>query len=160
MFRFPRRAETAALLVRECTWLPRLAGTLPVAIPVPEFTGHPTAAHPWPFAGYRRLAGQTACAVPLTASQRSALAASTGGFLAALHARPVPGALPGDAHGRTDPARLIAALHQRSAYPNVLALADALRHTPRWSGPPVWCHGDLYARHLLLDDHQATANLS
>jgi aminoglycoside phosphotransferase (APT) family kinase protein len=39
----------------------RIAAVLPVPISVPERVGEPGESYPWPFAGYRMLAGQTAC---------------------------------------------------------------------------------------------------
>ena len=154
VFRFPRREDTARLLARERIWLPQLAGVLPVAIPHPVFFGQPTEHCPWPFVGYRRLRGQTACSVSLTASQTRALAEAMGDALARLHARPVPDRLPRDEHGRTDPARVLAALQRRGVSGDIGALAASLQDTPRHRGAPVWTHGDLYARHLLLDERR------
>ena len=151
VFRFPQRPQTAPLLAREIRWLPRLAGRLPVAVPQPAFAGAPSADFPWPFMGHRHLPGQTACARSLTASQQQNLAVALGQLLRLLHRLPVPAGLPQERDDRTRPARLIAALRQRKASPAVIASAVALQDTAPWRGPPVWAHGDLYARHLLLD---------
>jgi aminoglycoside phosphotransferase (APT) family kinase protein len=40
----------------------------------------------------------------------------------------------------------------RSRRVEVLLLAEKLSQTPSWSGPVCWVHGDLYARHLLVDE--------
>ena len=36
----------------------------------------------------------------------------------------------------------------------VLRIAEELAQTPSSDAPLCWVHGDLYARHLLLDDHK------
>jgi aminoglycoside phosphotransferase (APT) family kinase protein len=150
VFRFPQRAQTAPHLAREIRWLPALAGKLPIAVPQPAFVGAPTAEFSWPFMGHRHLPGQTACALTLSDGQQQDLAAALGTFLAHLHSLPVPDGLPREAHARTDPGRLLDALSQRQHSPAVLKSATALKDTAPWRGPPVWVHGDLYGRHLLL----------
>ena len=151
VLRFPRRAETAVLLAREILWLPWLHAALPVATPQPVLVGQPTLEFPWPFMGHRCLSGDSACAVALTAPQRHRLAGDVAAFLAALHALPVPDTLPREADCRSDPLRVLAGLSARNPSPEVLDFAAGLRDTPRWQGAPCWIHGDLYARHLLLD---------
>ncbi|MDG1478758.1 MAG: phosphotransferase [Myxococcota bacterium] len=154
VFRFPRRAETAELLAREILWLPRLSDQLPVPTPQPLLVGRATPDFPWPFMGHERLPGETACGVSLSAAARRRLAEDAGGFLAALHALPVPTNLPREEDCRSDPTRVLAAIEARSVGADVLSFAAGLRDTPPWSGTPCWIHGDLYARHLLLDSSQ------
>ncbi|MFT5680433.1 MAG: aminoglycoside phosphotransferase (APT) family kinase protein [Myxococcota bacterium] len=153
VLRFPRRAETAVLLAREIRWLPLLAGRLPVPVPLPEIVGASAFGSHWMFMGHRRLSGETACGVALSAAKRRVLAGDVGAFLAVLHALPVPEGLPREAHCRSDPERVLAGLSARSAGQDdsVLRFAERLRGTPPWTGEPCWIHGDLYARHLLLD---------
>ena len=63
VFRFPRRQLGAECLESEIRILPGLAARrLPLQVPEPVYVGRPTATYPWPFAGYRRLEGTTACA--------------------------------------------------------------------------------------------------
>jgi aminoglycoside phosphotransferase (APT) family kinase protein len=161
VFRFPRKEFTVALLARETRVLPRLAGRLPLAVPNPRWAGRPTERFPWPFAGYRRLAGVTVDTANPSEEERVAAAAPLGAFLAALHAVPVEGLdLPGDEIGRTAFAR---------RNPELEARLDHLRERgwiadpARWlrlleddlPGPPpapAVVHGDLYVRHLLVDD--------
>lgn len=153
VFRFPRHDEAVRLLLRERDWLPVLAEALMVPVPQATLYGQPTQRHPRPFLGHRRLVGQTACSVALSPAQTSALAEAMGSVLASLHALQVPATLPRDEHGRTDPERVLSALQRRRVAPALLGLAASLQDTPRWDGPLVWTHGDLYARHLLLDEH-------
>lgn len=149
IFRFPQRAETAALLARELRWLPVLAPQLPVPVPSPCFAGRPSEGFPWPFMGYRRLPGAPSAQVGLSVP----VATSLGGFLRRLHALPVPAEAPADDRRRSHPERVFAALRARlgAGEAEILAHADALRAAEPPSGPPCWVHADLGGRHLLLD---------
>src|SRR5215475_11256007 len=88
IFRFPRRTIAVDLIRTEVAVLPVIAPRLPLSIPLPVFAGEPEERFPWPFAGYRRLAGQTACRAGLTDEQRSRAAVPLARFLRALHAIP------------------------------------------------------------------------
>jgi aminoglycoside phosphotransferase (APT) family kinase protein len=160
VFRFPRKESTVALLERETRVLPRLAGRLPLPVPNPAWVGAPTERFPWPFAGYRRLAGVPADGANLTEAERMAAAAPLGAFLRALHATPAEGLdLPPDEIGRTAFARRMPELEQRLAALRGRGLigdpAPWLRLFDDLPAPPlrpVVAHGDLYVRHLLVDD--------
>ena len=136
VFRFPQRAIAAPLMVRELALLPLLAPQLPKPIPVPRFAGKPSGEYAWHFGGYELLLGASACSRDLTDENRRALAGDLGRFLRALHdvdPRPLRDAgLPDDEIGRLDPERL------------------GISEAPL-DGARCIVHGDLYARHLLLD---------
>src|SRR5688500_6362518 len=103
VFRFPRKEMAVAFLETEARVLPALAPRLPLPVPVPRWIGRPSERFPWPFAGYERLEGVTACAAHLGEAERVALAPALGEFVRALHAVPTDGlGLPGDTLGRTD----------------------------------------------------------
>jgi aminoglycoside phosphotransferase (APT) family kinase protein len=161
VFRFPRKQSTVALLERETRVLPRLAGTLPLSVPDPQWSGRPVERYPWPFAGYRRLDGMPACGANLSAGERMDAAARLGTFLAALHATPAEGlALPGDEIGRTAFVRRMPELVERLELLRSRGLiADGwpwLRlfegEMPADAPRTTVVHGDLYVRHLLVDD--------
>ena len=166
VFRFPRRQSAANLLTREARILPTLAPHLPAPIPAPRFVGAPTPEFPYPFVGYPFLPGEIASDVSPTADARTALAAPLGAFLRALHGIAIDDATrawaPGDEIARNDlvgraptvSARLRgnAAALEEEAVEALVALVERLATTPPWSAPPRWVHGDLYPRHLLLDD--------
>ena len=139
VFRFPQRAAAAPLIERESRLLPLLASALPVRIPVPRYIGMPKGAYPWSFAGYEILAGVSACTRVPNDDERRALASDLGVFLHALHhLDPAPlreAGLPQDLIGRLDPARL------------------KVNEEPL-QGPRCIVHGDLYARHVLLDSQK------
>jgi aminoglycoside phosphotransferase (APT) family kinase protein len=89
VFRFPRRQIAAALIEREIRVLPLLAPHLPLAVPVPSFTGKPQSGYPYPFAGYPLLPGIPATQLDWSEEGRACCAASLGRFLASLHCIPV-----------------------------------------------------------------------
>jgi len=165
VFRFPLRQALASLLLREAEILPRLTPHLPLPVPNPEYIGVPTTAYPFAFAGYRFLPGRTADQQPPSMPGRTDLAHALAKFLAALHRIPLDTETrrwaPGDEITRADMvgrapgvgARLTAnaaalAPEQVAA---LIALVDDLATTPP-ARETCWVHGDLYARHLLLDD--------
>jgi aminoglycoside phosphotransferase (APT) family kinase protein len=162
--RLPRRRLAEPWILHESDVLPVLAPLLPLPVPVPAFVGLPGEGFPFYWAGHRKLPGVTACGRALDDQGRAALAEPLGAFLRVLHG--LPGELvddpPDDEIGRAD--------HRRRG-PRTLDLAERLgagglsfdlagvraaveegmAATP-WAGEPCWVHGDLYARHLLLDE--------
>jgi len=165
IFRFPRRSATAKLIARECQFVPAIAPQVPSPIPVPEFAGVPSEAYPWPFAGYRRLDGRELSSLRPAEEAYGRLAAALGCFLRALHgidAAPLAEAgLPEDEIGRLDDVRMEPKLQTRvrelseagivlDAAP-ILEAVEALRPVAPPSLRAV-AHGDLYARHVLVDD--------
>jgi aminoglycoside phosphotransferase (APT) family kinase protein len=170
VFRFPRREIAVPLLDRETRILPLLTGHLPVPIPRPEFVGGPSERYPWLFYGYERLPGTSACTVSLSTEDRKALAPQLGSFLRALHAvDPTPvteHGLPADVFKRLDHAHRFplaqerfALLEDAGAITNTQAFIDFMAHVaPDNVQPSVIAHGDLYARHILVDDeHRLSA---
>lgn len=169
VFRFPRRTFAVPLLAREIALLPLIAPHVPLAVPVPEFIGAPTESEPWPFAGYRRIDGTTVCRAHLSANQRSGLATPLAQFLRALHAiDPAPlleRGLPYDEIGRLDHAKRLPVTAERAELLEeagviddaraVVSALETLAPDPRSHGPQAVLHGDLYARHLIVDDRGA-----
>lgn len=163
VFRFPRRELAVRLIEIESRVLPEIAAALPLAIPVPLFVGQPSDALPWPFHGYAQLPGTTADRAQLGAHERERAAAPIASFLRALHAHAPPAQAPPDEIRRLD-------LAQRS--PQIEArLAEACKHglvddpapfeAVLADVPASWTpdaaqlvHGDLYARHVLVDDER------
>jgi aminoglycoside phosphotransferase (APT) family kinase protein len=166
VFRFPRRSIAVPLLERECKLLPAIAPTVPLPIPVPVYVGAPSSAFPWPFAGYRRLEGQTACSASFSDEARLDLAEPLARFLRALHAFPASEAsrlgATGDELGRVDLEARIPKARACLGELEELALLDRdtarslERVLERIEGTAVpsdetLVHGDLYARHVLVD---------
>ncbi len=166
VFRFPRRAIAASLIATECRMLPLLAPALPLAIPVPAFAGKPSPEYPWAFAGYPILPGRSLSALRPSAEALEPLASTLGAFLRALHAFDARAALaaglPSDELGRLDRARTLPKLrarledlHAAGFLPETrVAGAYLERVGSRDPASVARCvvHGDLYARHVLVDD--------
>jgi len=166
VFRFPRRAIAAELIETECRILPLIAPELPLRISVPVFVGAATAGYPWPFAGYPLLPGAPLSERDVPDRADVKLAISLGRFLRALHAidpeRLVAAGLPDDEVGRLDHERMMpkvkarleelrAAGLVRSSETLIDYLDGVAPAGPRRERLTV-VHGDLYARHVLVDD--------
>ena len=164
-FRFPQRELGVRGLARELDVLPRLAPLLPLAVPVPELRGKPTGDYPWPFFGFRLVPGREAALASLDDDARGRLASRLGEFLRILHdqgAAVVAGLdVPVDPLGRGDPSVRVPRIRERlaeleglrlgpagEAFEPLLAAAEALPP----SRAQVLVHGDLHARHVLVDD--------
>ena len=136
VFRFPQRAIAAPLMPKELAALPFIAPRVPFAVPRPHYAGEPSDSYPWHFGGYEILLGVSACSRDLSDDDRRDLAVDLARFLRALHdVDPAPlrdAGLPPDTIGKLDPARL-------------------KLDEPPLEGTTCVVHGDLYARHLLLD---------
>jgi aminoglycoside phosphotransferase (APT) family kinase protein len=164
VFRFPRRPIAAPLVETEGRLLPMLAPRLPLAVPAPTLLGHPAGDYPWPFLGHALIPGRTACAAALDDERRGRLAEPLACFLAALHATPAEqaaqhGAGP-DTLARLDLARrlprareLLDRFVHRGEIADPRPFTALLDAAPRPYVPrsDVLVHGDLYARHLLVD---------
>lgn len=164
-FRFPRRRLALDCLARETAVLPGLAPLLPLAVPVAELQGSPTAAFPWPFAGARLLPGVELARSGVPDSRRVDVARDVGRFLCALHdpavAAAVGAGLPVDPNRRADP---VERLRRTAPWIDRLAATGTWRpgrgvreltERGRTLGAPtgglVLVHGDLHARHVLVD---------
>ncbi|MEJ2133210.1 MAG: phosphotransferase, partial [Gammaproteobacteria bacterium] len=81
LVRLPRRQISAALIVHEQTWLPRLAERLAIPIPAPVRVGLPGRGYPWRWSVVPWIAGRSADQAPMDVGQAGRLA----DFLLALH---------------------------------------------------------------------------
>jgi len=165
LFRFPRRRVAVALLEREVALLPLFAPQLPLPISAPRYAGTATPQYPSTFAGYELIPGATACSVVLHDDARVALAVPLANFLRALHgvdpAPLVSRGLPGDEIGRLDHRKRLSLTRERLLPLAAAGLIDEPHALTDWlsTHPPArlddsqrsLVHGDLYARHVLLD---------
>jgi aminoglycoside phosphotransferase (APT) family kinase protein len=161
VFRFPRRQFAVQFTGREVGVLPALAPRLPLPIPVPLWVGTPGDRFPWPFAGYRMIPGRTVDAAVLSSDERRAAAPVLAEFLKVLHSTPADGlGLPGDELARTDFVRRGPLLFERlQGLEDAGIIADRrpwlelFEHfSPEPPSHPVPVHGDLYERHILVDE--------
>ena len=158
--RLPRIEWAAGQPALDARWLPALAPLLPLPIPVPLATGAPGAGYPWSWSVVPWLEGDTAYAEPIADLGRAAT--DLAAFVAALHRLdPADGPPPGtSAFSRGEPLQrrdkatraAIASLGDAVDTDAVTAAWDAALGAPVWEGAPVWLHGDLDARNVLVQD--------
>lgn len=175
VFRFPQRGVAAPLIATEIGVLPLIAPAVaPVAIPVARWVGEPGGGYPWRFAGYPLLRGTPLDVARPGDAALAALARPLGRFLRALHgldpAPAVAAGLPPDLIGRLDPVKRMPQVRERLAAlasAGVVSEADGATLLERFvadapEGEPsrlAVLHGDLYARHLLVDQRGALAGV-
>ncbi|MFL4952305.1 aminoglycoside phosphotransferase family protein [Streptomyces sp. MMS24-I31] len=158
--RLPRTAAAAGDVHKEHTWLPQLAQSLPVAVPVPLGLGTPDEGCPWPWSVYRWLDGEIA--TPGDIAEPALLAKDLAEFLTALH-RLDPADGPPSYRGEPLAARdgatreAIAALRGVIDARRTTAAWDAALHVPAPAGPPVWIHADPQPANLLLTHGRLSA---
>lgn len=155
--RLPWATESAdALLLKEYAWLPSLAASLPLPIPVPQRLGQPSKLFPRPWIVTTWVPGTPADLEPATHGTDAADALA--GFLTALH-RPAPAAAPAGRGrgGSLDDCeeQFISGLASASEF-DLIPDADAVRGVwrdavaaPKWTGPRVWLHADLHPANVL-----------
>jgi len=158
--RLPRLERTNVVLEKELRWLPTIAPLLPLEAPRVVETGEPTDEYPFVWAVYTWLEGENA--TPERIGDPRRLVDDLVGFISALQAidaslGPPPGAhnfLRGapvrrlDEHVRTT----IDVLGSRLDADELTAVWDDSLDAPDWTGAPIWVHGDLDSRNLLVRD--------
>jgi aminoglycoside phosphotransferase (APT) family kinase protein len=147
VLRLPRIYWATGQIELEATWLPRIAGRLPVPIPEPVAVGQPGRGYPYRWAIHRWLPGEPAG--PSTIADADEFAVALSGVVGALHQIPTDGAPA--AAGRARPladyadstlAAIDAARHLIDANAAVAIWEEALAAEPH-GGADVWVHGDL-----------------
>lgn len=160
--RLPRRAAAATLVEHEQACLPVIAPGLPLPVPVPVVAGRPGCGYPWAWSVAPFLPGRAARVEDLDVPAGAAL----GQFLRALHA-------PAPAEAPANPVRGVPLAARQAAFRENLGLVaragllpgptpaeaveviwDTAVSARRWSGPPVWLHGDLHPANVLVDHGQ------
>lgn len=162
--RLPSASWYVPQVDKEHRWLPVFAGQLPLPIPEPLAKGVPGCGYPWPWSVYRWLAGEPATTERVADLDR--FATDLAGFLAALYRiDPAGGPRPGEHNFyRGGPLTVY-----DSETMNALAALDGEVDTglaaevweaalgARWTGPPVWVHGDVSNTNLLVEHGQLAA---
>jgi len=161
--RVPRRRVAAGLIEHEQRWLPALAASLPLAIPVPVACGRASDRFPFPWSVCRWFEGRSSFDAPPADLGRAA--EELGAFVKALH-------VPAPADAPINPFRGIDLGERASRFDDSLPKAAARRSldasaamaawrralaAPRWDGPPLWLHGDLHPANVLTHDGRLAA---
>jgi aminoglycoside phosphotransferase (APT) family kinase protein len=163
--RLPRVPSAVAQVDKEQQWLPRLAPSLPLSIPVPLAKGAPTADYPWPWSVYPWLEGENATIERLVDPNQAATELAQ--FIAALQRIDSMDGPPAGPHNffrgvplamRDAPTRTaIASLHDMVDVEAATAAWETALQVPSWSHPPVWVHGDLQSGNLLCSHGRLSA---
>ncbi|KND33008.1 aminoglycoside phosphotransferase family protein [Streptomyces acidiscabies] len=141
----------------EALWLPRLAPSLPVAVPEPVAVGQPGEGYPFPWAVGRWIEGTHP-----TGGEGARFARELGEFVAGLRTADVAGAPVGYRGGelRARDAFMRTWIAKAADDIDVAAALDAWEHAlaqPAWDGPPVWAHGDLIPGNILVSGGRLSA---
>ncbi|WP_035277622.1 aminoglycoside phosphotransferase family protein [Actinokineospora spheciospongiae] len=147
------------LLRKEHALLPALAPRLPLPIPTPLRLGEPSDRFPHPWLITTWVPGTPADRDPVT---RLEAASTLSAFLSTLHGTAADG-VPAGRHKRggdlADTSEgfdfFFEDAVKRGLLPNpgaVRAVWDEAVTAPKWTGPPVWLHGDLHPANLLTRD--------
>lgn len=155
--RMPWVAGSGSELAKEYGWVPRLAPSLPLPVPVPQYLGEPSDLFPRPWLVTTWVPGEPADRAPATRTAESA--AALAGFLTALH-QVAPDDAPVSHDGRGAPlaasAEYFAHTFGSAVELGLVQEPEALRAVwadaaaaPEWAGPRVWLHGDLHPANVL-----------
>jgi aminoglycoside phosphotransferase (APT) family kinase protein len=133
---------------KELEWLPRLAPSLPVEIPVPVAQGRPSDDYPWFWEIHTWVEGET---VPVEEIDAIQAARDLAALVGALRQVSPDGAPPGRGIPLAERDREIRYwLARFDGDPAVTAEWERALAAPPWEGPPVWHHGDLDVRNWLV----------
>lgn len=157
--RLPRRRLAADNARNEQRMLSAVGALLPLATPVPVRLGEPdtTLGYPYPWSIVPWLAGTVAAEATI---DQAASAPRLGAFLAALH-RPAPPDVADNPYRSGDVCQRAEVVATRladvaPAWPEVdgdRLVAEVAAADSTWTAAPVWVHGDLHPRNLLIDEH-------
>jgi aminoglycoside phosphotransferase (APT) family kinase protein len=175
VFRFPRRESGVMCIENEIALLPYLADKISFPFSHPTLIGKPDDTYPFPFAGYRFIPGTMLAQVQDPLMKDVAFAKTLAQWLRELHDLPVVTAhenwLKGDHTWRLNVKdRENSIFNQFEKYRDIYLQynldIDALRrimqsyhHVQFIQDKKVYLHGDLYAKHVLMDAHGQLAGL-
>jgi aminoglycoside phosphotransferase (APT) family kinase protein len=157
-----RRGSRVEWLDKEFEWLPKLAPLLPLQVPAPVARGAPGEGYPHEWAIYAWLEGEDAASAPLDLANAAVDLAE---LLAAFRRIDPTGGPPAAGRGgslrpRDEETRSgIAALGDLIDAAAVTAVWETALAAPEWDGAPMWIHGDLDARNLLVRNRLITGLL-
>ncbi len=151
--RLPRVPGAASLIEKEQQWLPELAPTLPLAIPVILGKGMASLSYIYPWSIFNWLEGENAAVEKIIDLNQAAIDLAE--FLIALQKINPAGGPPSrrgvplimqDAEVRC----AIESLHGAIDTEIVTKIWKECLQAPEWDKPPVWTHGDLLPANLLV----------
>jgi aminoglycoside phosphotransferase (APT) family kinase protein len=166
LVRLPSHAAYVAQVAKEHRFLPFLARSLPLAVPVPLALGRPALGYPWQWSVYGWLEGEPASGASI--GDVDTFAHELAGFLRALHGiDPAGGPAPGQHNFFRGGSLLTYDQDTRRALGALRGRVDSSACTRVWeaalaaitTGPAEWLHGDVAASNLLVQAGRLTAVL-
>jgi aminoglycoside phosphotransferase (APT) family kinase protein len=161
--RLPRIDWARHQAAKEAFWLPKLAPSLPLSIPVPVAAGLPTSEYPYEWSICKWLPGESATDSVIADLEQTAIdLAQFVRVLQKFDTAGAPARLPGqrgaplrelDASVRSS----IAALGSRVDGQAVYRSWEESVQAPVFHGTEVWIHGDLLPGNLLIVDGRLSA---
>ena len=159
VIRLPRTDWAQGAFDRQARWLPIIARSVPVEVPVPLRKGEPAFGYPYEWGVYSWLSGEPAVAgtTPAEADFASSLAALLAG-LELVDPAEAPAQRRGDLRARWDrPVReALDALRNDLDTRAAAAAWEQALDAAGWTGPPRWVHGDLMPANLLVTKGRLT----
>lgn len=163
--RLPRIHWAVAPIEREFTWLPRIAASLPVEVPLPVALGAPGDGYAWPWTVCRWLDGVHPVPGGIGGDEVR-LAQDLAAFVRAMRELDPDGApvtaWPRPLHEEDELVRANLELLRDALgtdHGGALAIWEEALAAPRFGGRPVWIHGDLAPGNLLLRGGRLTGVL-
>ncbi|GGV09941.1 aminoglycoside phosphotransferase family protein [Streptomyces spectabilis] len=158
--RLPRRSGSVDEVAKEDVWLPRLAPSLPVPVPVLLGEGLPAEGYPWRWTVYRWIEGENPVVGRI--AEPGALATALAEFVVALQGidpADGPPSYRGESLKERDAETREALADLRGVIDTDAAAAawEAALRAPERTGPPVWIHADLQPGNLLISRGRLSA---
>ena len=162
--RLPSAAAYSLQVEKEQKWLPKLAASLPLSIPIPLAIGKPDKDYPWPWSIYQWIDGETA-SIDRIADLRQ-FAIDLAKFLVALQKNNATNGPLAGSHNfyrggplstyDAETRQMLATIENKSdAKAMTIIWEEALSST--WQSAPVWVHGDIAVGNLLVAKGQLSA---
>lgn len=162
--RMPKVGWAAGQAESDARWLPRLAPHLPATVPVPQHVGDPSDDYPWRWSVVPWVDGTTP---PRLGSEDVVLAHDLASFASALQHVTADGGPTTPPGSRGAPLRHVdgqvrRALDTLREHDDGIELHaverawEVVLAAPEWDRDPVWIHGDLQPRNLVVDEGRLT----
>lgn len=165
MVRLPLDLKSSGRVDKEYLWLPKIAPSLPLAIPTPLVKGIPACDYPWHWSVYKWIEGETAIIERIV--DPCQMAQTLAKFINALQKIIPAQELLSGQHNEFRGVPLI--ILDKKVRDSIITLQDVLDskvltsvwesalQAPIWHDQPVWLHGDLQSGNLLAKNGQLHA---
>jgi len=162
--RLPRIDWAIGQVEKEHKWMPKLAPSLPLAIPIPLEKGQPGEGYPWEWSIYKWHQGKNATLDQIADPIQAAVDLAE--FILALQEIDTtsgPDAIEHKLRGvplvmrDIDTRDAIASMNGMIDFETAIAVWKTALEAPAWDRSPVWFHGDLLPGNLLFENGHLSA---